>query len=185
VTLKASGADAAVYFDGEVPAGAPGVPAQIIFDARPGPATLVIGVEKGGGEPIDVETREFDLADPAGAPVAISTPRVYRARNPFELRRLAAEESAPTAAREFERTDRLFLRFDAYAPDGATPTVAVRLLNRQGQKLTDLTVTAKSAPQGFEVDLPLSSLAAGTYVIRVEARAGDATAAEHLAFVLR
>ena len=39
-------------------------------------------------------------------------------------------DALPTTEREFSRSDRLYVRADAYAPGGATPAVTARLLNR-------------------------------------------------------
>ncbi|HXE81341.1 MAG TPA: hypothetical protein VNK41_11350, partial [Vicinamibacterales bacterium] len=83
----------------------------------------------------------------------------------------------PTAGREFRRTDRLLIRFDAYAPAG-TPKVAARLLNRTGQPMLDLPVAPREG-ESFEVDLPLAGMAAAEYLVEITA-SGEAGEAKQL-----
>jgi hypothetical protein len=91
-------------------------------------------------------------------------------------------DAVPTADREFSRTDRLFIRAEAYAPGGAAPPVTARLLNRSGQAMSDLPVR-QTAGAPAEMDLPLSSLAAGEYLIELNAKSeGGSTAQELIAF---
>ena len=60
------------------------------------------------------------------------------------------------------------MRFDAFAPGGAPPTVTAQLLNQQGTKMTDVPVTAPPATgQPYSIDLPLASLAAGQYLLEI------------------
>ena len=89
--------------------------------------------------------------------------------------------AVPTADREFSRTERLLIRADAYTPGGVPPTVTARLLNRGGQKMADLTVTA-AAGAPFELELPLASLPVGDYLIELNATAPSGTAQELVAF---
>jgi hypothetical protein len=98
---------------------------------------------------------------------------VHVARNGIEYQSIRKDPSAvPTANREFRRTERLLVRTVAVAPAGATLTVTSRLLNRQGQKMVDLPVTAAAAAgEPYLVDLPLSSLAPGEYLLEVSASA--------------
>ena len=64
--------------------------------------------------------RELSVRDLRGE-VAIGTPQVLRARNAREFRTLEAEAAVPVASREFSRTERLLIRFQAYGPAGAAP----------------------------------------------------------------
>jgi hypothetical protein len=115
--------------------------------------------------------------------MSFGTPRVYRVRTIPELNALKANPNAvPTTEREFSRTDRLYLRADAYAPGGITPPVTARLLNRAGQQMSDLKV--QQAPgRPAEIELPLSPLAAGEYLIELNARSeGGSSAQELIAF---
>jgi hypothetical protein len=91
-------------------------------------------------------------------------------------------DAVPTAEREFSRTDRLFVRVEAYAPGGVTPPVTARLLNRAGQSMSDLPVRQAAAGQS-ELELALSPLAAGEYLIELNAKSeAGSTAQELIAF---
>ncbi len=86
----------------------------------------------------------------------------------------------PTVGREFRRTDRLLIRFDAYGPGTSAPTVTARLLNRGGTAMSTLPVRAPAAPgQPSQVDLPLAPLASGEYLIEIKAT-GDGGEAQEL-----
>jgi hypothetical protein len=144
---------------------------------------LTVTVQNDTRELVDEDTRDVQIPD-LGGPLALSTLRVYRSRNSAELRALTSDAAVPaTAAREFDRSARLFVRFDAYSP--LAPAVTAQLLNKQGKPLTTLAVAAPTAGRPYDIDLPLSSLAPGAYVVRVDAKSGDATATEHVAFVVK
>jgi hypothetical protein len=114
--------------------------------------------------------------------VQLSTPEVLRARTVKEFRDLSMDPHAvPTAAREFRRTDRLILRFDVYGPGGASPAVSARLLNRAGDPMNDLTVSAASGP-AHQVDLPLAGIAAAEYIIEITAKGESGNAKQLVAF---
>jgi hypothetical protein len=114
--------------------------------------------------------------------VSFGTPRVYRVRSVPELQALKAKADAvPTVDREFSRTDRLHIRLDAYAPGGDTPALTARLLNRAGTSMSNLPVQTPAA-RSAEVDLPLSALAAGEYLIELNAKTESGTAQELIAF---
>ena len=157
-------------------------PAQVTFDAPPGQLQLRIAVEGPDAQVIDTDIREFNVPDLTGPQVALSTPALYRAGNAREFRDLMANPAAvPTALREFSRTDRLLLRFEAYAPGGA-PTAAARILNRGGKPMADLQVKAPPAGSGLhEIDLPLAGFASGEYLIEVTAKGAEGEATELVA----
>jgi len=57
--------------------------------------------------------------------------------------------------------------------------VTARLLNKTGAPLSTLNVVGSAAPaDGFEIDLPLSSLARGDYIVEIVVSAGDDRARE-------
>jgi hypothetical protein len=91
-------------------------------------------------------------------------------------------DAPPTSDREFSRTERLLVRAEAYAPGGTRPDVTARLLNRAGDGMADLPV--QGSPAGYvEVELPLSALAAGEYLIELVAKnPAGSTAQELIAF---
>jgi hypothetical protein len=104
---------------------------------------------------------------------------------------MSAASPPPVATREFRRTDRMLIRFDAFAPGTVPPTVTAQLLNQQGTKMSDVTVAAAagqaasaeaSAPR-LSIDLPLANLAAGQYLLEITANAeGQKPVTELVAF---
>jgi hypothetical protein len=88
--------------------------------------------------------------------VAVGTPQVLRARNAREFRTLDAGDAVPVASREFSRTERLLIRFQAYGPGGEPPVVTAKLLSRGGTAMRELTVAQAATPGDHEIDLPLA-----------------------------
>ena len=155
--------------------------AAVSFEAPPGQLQLRIVVEGAKGQVIDSVTRELTVPDFTKVELSFGTARVFRGRTVRDMTALKANPAAiPTADREFSRTERLLVRADAYAPGGETPTVTARLLNRSGQKMSDLSVTA--AAGGFELELPLASLPVGDYLIELNATTASGSAQELVAF---
>jgi VWFA-related protein len=195
LTVTAVAPDGSPYFRGRVPESAAGStnasaatnggtaagstprgPAKVVFEAPPGPMQLRYSVEGETSGVLDTDVREYTIPDLTAPQVQLSTPQVIRARSVKEFRDLnAAAEAVPTVGREFRRTDRLLIRFEAYGPAGM-PKVAARLLNRTGQKMIDLPVGARTEGMAYQVDLPLAGMAAAEYVVEITAsgEAGDA-----------
>ena len=165
------------------PAGAPPTAGgSVHFDAPPGQVQLRIMVEGVRGQVVDSVARDLTLPDFTRVQVAFATPRVYRGRTVRELNTIKANPTAaPTADRDFSRTDRLLIRAEAYTPGTEVPAVTARLLNRAGGKMADLPVQTGQGGAG-EIDLPLSSLAAGDYLIELNAKTDSGTAQEMIAF---
>jgi VWFA-related protein len=161
---------------GAVPARAP---AQVTFDAPPGQLQMRIAVEGPDAQVIDTDIREIRIPDLTGPQVALSTPALYRAGNAREFKELMANPAAvPTALREFRRTDRLLVRFEAYAAGGA-PQATARVLNRGGKPMADLQVKAPQGDPAFhEIDLPLAGFASGEYLIEVKVKGAEGEATE-------
>jgi hypothetical protein len=197
VSLTATGAEGDRYFRGRVPDGAAAstngqsssaattpvrAPSRVTFDAVPGRVELRLSVEDPGARVLDADTREIRVPDLTAPQVMLSTPQVFRARTVKEFQTLNTDAAAvPTAIREFRRTDRLLIRFDAYGPGTSVPTVEVRLLNRTGQPMSTLPVRAASAAQPSQVDLPLAALASGEYLIEIKAKGEGGEAQELIA----
>jgi hypothetical protein len=97
---------------------------------------------------------------------------------------LADTSAKPIAGREFRRTDRLLIRFDATAPAASPVTVTARMLNQQGGKMADVPTQAPAAPGGpYAIDLPLANFAAGQYLLEISATAeGHQPVTELIAF---
>jgi VWFA-related protein len=197
VTLTATAPDGRPVFRGRVPddgaderpfaaaaaaQAAPPAGGSVSFEAPPGPIQLRMNVEAARGQVVDSAVRELTLPDFTQVQVAFSTPRVFRGRTVRDLAAIKADLAAvPTADHEFSRTERLLVRVDAFAPGEARPEVTARLLNRAGAKMSDLPVQgAQGRP--FELELPLSALPAGDYLIELNAKTPSGTAQEIFAF---
>ena len=69
---------------------------------------------------LDSEDRESRCPISPSRRPRLTTPRVYVARTAREFQAIKADPAAaPTATREFRRTERLLVRLDAVAPGGA------------------------------------------------------------------
>jgi VWFA-related protein len=179
MSVTAIAPDGSPYYRGKTPDAAPSATAaqppggMVTFEAAPGKAQLRLAVESAGSEVLDSEVREIDVPDLTSADARIGTPELFRARTPRELQEMKTNPKAmPTAAREFTRVDRLFLRVPTFGPGGQ---LTARLLNRAGDKIADLPI-APSAAGGDgarDVDLALASLPPGEYLVEVSAGGGS------------
>ena len=150
------------------------------FDVPPGQLELKMVVEGARGQVIDSVGRDLTVPDFSTVTMSFGTPRVFRVRTIPELQALKAKPDAvPTTEREFSRTDRLFIRVEAYAPGGASPTVTARLLNRAGQSMSAVPVQ-QGPGRPAEIELALSPLAAGEYLIEVNAKNEAGSTAQEL-----
>ncbi|HTM26682.1 MAG TPA: VWA domain-containing protein [Vicinamibacterales bacterium] len=204
VVLTATAADGHPVFRGRVPddaaggaapdAGAapaasttvsatkPAAAASVAFSAPPGAVELRIIVENAQGRVIDSTSETLTLPDYAQTQVSLSTPRVYRARTAREMLQLRNNPDAPPiVTREFSRAERLLIRFDAYAAGGTPPEVTARLLNRAGQPMADVPIQATEG-KPLVIDFPLASLAAGEYILELNAKAPSGTAQQMIGF---
>jgi hypothetical protein len=156
--------------------------ASATFTAPPGQLELKIVVENDHGQVIDSTTQSLTLPDYAQTQVSFGTPRVYRARTAREAMLIRNNADAmPTANREFSRGERMLLRFDAYAAAGPRPEVTAKLLNRAGQGISDIPLQAVDG-KPFLIDFPLAALAAGEYVIELDAKSASGTAQQMIGF---
>jgi hypothetical protein len=139
-------------------------PQRIVFDAPPGSLDLRLTVEAVEGGTLDQEQRTITVPDLTAPESTISTPRVHRVRTVRELQTVAADAAAvPVAAREFSRTERLLIRFDVY---GAAAPSAI-LMNRNGQKVSDVPVAAAATGGTHQIDLGLNTVAPGEYLVEI------------------
>jgi VWFA-related protein len=172
VTVLATTPNGDIVYRGRVPSelASPGNGGIARFPVPAGKLDLRLTIEGDGTGTLDTEDRELVVPDLSAPEVILSTPKVWFARNALEFNKLTAgTPPAPNATRDFRRTDRLLIRFDAYAPANAPTKVTAQLLNQQGTKMTDVTVTppADAAGQSYSIDLPLSNLAAGQYLLEI------------------
>ena len=141
---------------------------RFVFDAAPGKVELRLTVAAAAGDTLDREIRSIDVPDLSAPDAAISTPHVYRGRTLRETQRLAADPAAvPVVAREFPRTERLLIRFDAYGSIGGTTEPVAALLNRNGAKMFDVPVVAASDGATHQIDLGLGSTPPGEYLLEI------------------
>jgi VWFA-related protein len=166
VMLTAVGSDGAPYFRGRTS------DSRVVFDADPGKMQLRLSVEGSSSQVLDTETREVAVPDLTAAETVVGTPQLLRARTARDYQLLKTNaEATPVATREFSRTERLLIRVPAYGPGGAPPTLTANLLNRGGERMTELKVAPSPAPDVQEIELALAGLAAGEYILEV--KAGD------------
>ena len=117
-----------------------------------------------GGGALDSEVRTIKVPDLTAPDAALSTPRVFRARNALEFRTMAADAAAvPITGRTFSRTERLLIRFDVYG--NGTPSAV--LLNNSGKKMADVPIGPAPVGGSHQIDMGLSSIAAGEYLIEI------------------
>jgi VWFA-related protein len=181
VSVTAVAPDGSPYFRGRVP-DQPNGASRVSFDAAPGKVQLRLSVEGADGQVLDSEVREIVVPD-LTSQLVIGTPEVFRARTVRDMQQLKANPAAlPVVGREFARSERLWIRLAAYGPAGTTPKVTARLLNRGGQSMSELPVTAASAGGRSEIELALAPIAAGEYVIEITASGETGEVKEMLAF---
>ena len=157
-------------------------PSRAVFDAAPGSLRLRMSVQDATAQVLDSDVRDLSVPD-FRRDVAIGTPAILRARNAREFRQLDDAAAVPVASRVFSRTERLLIRFPAYGPADAMPTLSAKLLSRSGQSMRMLTVAPAATPGGAnEIDLPLAGLAAGEYLIELTATSSGGEAKDRVGF---
>ena len=78
------------------------------------------------------------------------------------------------------RTERLVVRTQAYGPGTEVPTVTARLLNRIGTPMQDVPV--KMVGGVAQVEMPLSGIAPGEYLLDLRAAGQGGEAKQLVAF---
>jgi hypothetical protein len=179
VSITAIAPDGAPLYRGRAPAAS----TRVAFDVPPGTVQLRIAVEGSGSEVLDSEVREVTVPDFTAPQIAFGTPEVFRARTVREAQMQKADPgAAPTAAREFSRTERIVIRIPAYGAGTSRPELRARLLNRTGQAMSDLPVSPASDATPASIDLALAGLAPGEYVVEISAGAEGGAATELIGF---
>ena len=135
------------------------------------------------GMRLDTSDAAVDVPDFTKPGPTISTPIVFRGRTARDIQVIrAAATPVPSASRLFSRTERILVRFDAYGPGGTTPTIVMRLLNRNGEQMAALPSPAAGAtPASFQAEFGLGSLPPGDYLIEIAATSGTDTTRKLLA----
>ena len=160
--------------------------ARVQFEASPGPLQLSLAIEDEAGDVIERDRRTVEIPDFTGTDLVLSTPSFVRARNELEWREVVDDlEVVPTASREFRRTERIVIRFEAYSPGDAQPEVKARLLNRGGQPMHPLDVRPAESGRPYQVHLQPAHLPPGDYVIELSASSPTDEVTQLVAFRLR
>ena len=200
IFLTAVGDQGGTYYRGRVPesdqsawrgttgsraVSAAPIVAKVEFEAEPGNMKMSLAIEGEGGVVLDRDLVEIEIPDFTGPAVVFSTPSFVRARTNIEWKKLVKDWSAvPTTGREFRRTDRLLLRFEAYVSGTVIPDVRVRLLNRGGDPMYPLSVQPGADGRPYQVDFMLANLPPGEYVIELQATTSERETTELVAFRL-
>ncbi len=144
---------------------------EVSFDAPPGELVLTTTALNARGEEIDGDMRRVMVPALDGSRLAIGSPMVFRARTARDVRAITEGAGAhPEVGREFDRSDRLLIRFPVYG--GSELAVTTKLLNRRGTELRVLPVAAVGEGL-YQLDLPLGASARGDYFIAIEAARGS------------
>jgi VWFA-related protein len=147
---------------------------RVSFEAPPGQLQLKLSVEGAAGQVLDSDFRDLVIPDYTKQEPAISEPAIYRARTQRDMQAMVVDPNAmPTATREFSRTEKLVLRFNAYLPGAGAPAPTVELLNSDGKKMADVPAKAfeGAGANGFQAELSLAAFPAGNFFIAVKAAA--------------
>jgi VWFA-related protein len=185
VQLTVVGEDGAPHFRGAAPdlSGAnPAVrgPQRMTFEVPPGRIQVKYNIRDASESTIDTDVRELSIPDLSAPQVSLSTPGVFRARTAPEAQTILKDPNAvPVVAREFRRTERLIIRTQAYGPGTEVPAVTAKLLNRVGTAMQEIPVALDQQSGQAQIDLPLSGIAPGEYLLDVRA-SGQAGEAKHL-----
>jgi hypothetical protein len=177
VSLMAIAPDGSPYYRGKIEA------RQVSFEVNPGKVQLRVSVEGASSQVLDSEMRELSVPDLTTPTALLGTPVVFRARTVREYQQLKADANAtPIATREFSRTDRVLVRVPTYGPGGTAPALSVHLLNRAGQPMSEIQAAPGPMPDAQQLELQVSGLAPGEYVLEIKAAAEGGEATELVGF---
>ncbi|HEX8030426.1 MAG TPA: VWA domain-containing protein [Vicinamibacterales bacterium] len=167
----------------QVIGGAPGeLPLMATFAFAGGKHRVRFTVYTAAGELMDRWVVTQSVPDLTKETLVLTTPKILRARNMLEMRAIEANPTAsPTASTRFGPLDRVLVEIDYQALGGQTPQIKVDLLNAKGELLRTLP-TPPPADGRVRMPLPVNSLANSTYVLRIEAAAGEQTTQQWVAF---
>ena len=166
-----------------LPPGASAGAQRVTLEAPPGKLEVRLTVEgTNGAGTLDREDRTIEVPDLTAPQVAISTPRVFRARTARDVQAITADGSlTPVISREFSRAERLIVRFDVYAAGTDAAKTTATLLNRSGDKIADLPIMPITAGGTHAFEVGLNTIPAGEYLIQIDAAGGSGNASEVLA----
>ena len=167
----------------QVIGGAPGeLPLMARFELPAGRHRLRFTALTASGELIDRWVQSQNVPDFTKQSLVLATPKVLRARNMVEFRAIESNPAAsPTASTRFTGTDRVIVEIEYQAFGGQTPEIKVDLLNAKGDLLRTLPASPP-ADGKLRMPIPITSLANSTYVLRIEATAGEQSTQQWIAF---
>jgi VWFA-related protein len=111
--------------------------------------------------------------------LSVRPPVVWLVRTPADLKATQSETPPPAyTGREFSAKDRIIMRIAVDGDAAPTASISIGLVSRRGKRLTDLPFTSTNG--GWLLDLPLSSIARGEYLIAIDATAGDHRASAYV-----
>jgi VWFA-related protein len=153
----------------------------VTFEAPAGTVDIRMTAENSNGRRLDTDSTSLIVPDFTATGPMVSTPFVFRGRTARDLQQIRASEApSPTIRRVFSRTERLLVRFGAYAPGGAQPRLTMRLLNPLGASLASLPDPVR-AGDWFEGELVLGAFPPGDYVLEIAADHNAESARQFLA----
>jgi len=167
----------------QVIGGAPGeLPLMARFEFPAGRHRLRFTAFTASGELIDRWVQSQNVPDFTKQTLVLATPKILRAKNMVEFRAIESNPAAsPTASTRFTGTDRVIVEIEYQALGGQTPEIKVDLLNAKGDLLRTLP-TSPPADGRLRMPIPITSLANSTYVLRIQATAGEQITQQWIAF---
>jgi hypothetical protein len=143
---------------------------EVSFDAPAGELVLTTTALNARGDELDADKRRITVPAFDSSRLAIGSPMVLRARTARDVRAFSEATGVhPEVGREFDRSDRLFIRFPVYG--GPEITAVARLLNRLGTEMRPLPVAAVGDGL-YQLEVTLGAIARGEYFIAIEAARG-------------
>jgi VWFA-related protein len=165
VSVTATTAEGEKLFGGSVETGG------TTFRAPAGSVKIDLTTRDGAGEVIDREERTLTVPSPDTTILALSTPVLCRARNNSEFRALVSNPQPPAfAGRDFSRNDRLMIRVVPFGSSSTDAEISAQLLGPRGTTLVELPIHPVASGAGYQIDLPLTSLASGEFLVAIVAR---------------
>ena len=156
---------------------------QLSFDVPAGEIVLKMKALDARGDELDADSRRLTVPAFDGSRLAIGSPMILRTRTAREARALAeGGDGQAEARREFDRSDRLFIRFPVYGEQEAA--VAARLLTRHGKELRSLPVAPITAGV-YQLEVALSVSLRDDYVVAIDATRGTESARALVPFRVR
>ncbi len=155
---------------------------KAVFVLDPKPVVLSFELRSLDGTLIDHWTQPQPVPDLSAPALALSTAEFFRARSFPEFRALqTAKDPVPSAIRQFSHSERVLVAVECYATNAAEPPIVeISLLTTEGRELTALpSPPLENGRTRFE--LPVGSLGAGAYVLRIRGRVGSTTTEQLIA----